>query len=157
MRKAENFVRNVPHFTRCSFSGFRIPHSAEDGVYMGRWLLICTHTAYWKMRQWCTRERTGHSPSYAEAKKMTYTHLHTHIYKHLQTHTYTHIYMYIYICMYIHVYISTYMYILYICILLYICISLANSAMMSTPTAHCQLEDETVVHEGEDWPLAPNL
>src|SRR6218665_532731 len=88
--KCKSFVRNVPHFTRCSFSGFRILHSAEDGVYMGRWQLICTHTVNWKMRQWCTRESTGHSPSYAEAKKMTYTHLHTHTHTHLYTHLHTH-------------------------------------------------------------------
>src|SRR6218665_2341265 len=88
---AENFERNVPHFTRFSFSGFRIPHSAEDGVYIGRWQLICTHTVNWKMRQWCTSERTGHSPSYAEAKKMTYTHLHTPTHTPTHTHTHTHL------------------------------------------------------------------
>src|SRR6218665_2690551 len=42
-QNAENFVRNVPHFTRWLFSAFRIPHSAEDGVYKGRWQLICTY------------------------------------------------------------------------------------------------------------------
>src|SRR6218665_598465 len=31
------------YFTRWLFSAFRIPHSAEDGVYMGRWQLICTY------------------------------------------------------------------------------------------------------------------
>src|SRR6218665_3409176 len=52
MRNAENSQRGkcgkfcaalVPHFTRWLFSPFRIPHSAEDGVYMGCWQLICTY------------------------------------------------------------------------------------------------------------------
>src|SRR6218665_623435 len=83
----------VVHFPA---SAFRIPHPAEDGVYMGRWQMICTHTVNWKMRQWCTRERTGHSPSYAKAKKVTYTHLHihTHTHTHTPTNTYTHSHTY---------------------------------------------------------------
>jgi len=69
-------------------------------------------------------------------------------------YVYTRIYIYIYVYI-IYMYTPIYMYI-HIHIYIYTP-PLANSAMMSTPTAHCQLEDETVVHEGEDWPLAPNV
>ena len=59
--------------------------------------------------------------------------------------------MYIYVCIYIYLHICVYVYI-YIYIFVYTP-PIASSAVMSTPTEHCQLEDETVVHEGEDWPL----